>query len=315
MRTVQLGNDTIPAIAIGTWSWGVGINGGKGVFGNTYGFEDLFPVFEAGIKNGLTLWDTAAVYGMGASEAILGECIQKTNPITLSTKFTPMGFQTKKAMEKYCNKSIERLHQSSVDLYWVHNPANVKKWTNQAIALYQSGKIKHIGVSNHNLNQIKEASKILEAKGIHLDAVQNHYSILYRCSEQEGIIDWCEKNNTRFFAYMVLEQGALTGRFTETNPFPAKTRRAKAFPPKRLKELEPLLIYMGELAKTYQADISQIAIAWAIAKKTIPLVGATKVSQIESILKADGITLTVEEIEEMENQALKTGVSVKASWE
>lgn len=315
MKFVELGNDKIPAIAIGTWSWGTGFNGGNKIFGNTYEFLELFPVFKCGVEKGLTLWDTAAVYGMGASEKILGKCMKQFPNILISTKFTPFGIQNKKAMQKSFDKSTERLNHTPIDIYWIHNASNVKKWVNQTVCLYNAGKIKHIGVSNHSLEQVKEASKILEANGIHLDAVQNHYSLLYRKSEEEGILEWCNRNNTRFFAYMVLEQGALTGKYNASNPFQAGTRRAKAFPPETLKKLEQLINCMKTIGERYQAEVSQVAIAWAMGKGTIPLVGATKVSQIESLSKVDEIILTPKEIELIEQKALDTGVSVKASWE
>lgn len=315
MRLVKLGNDEIPAIAIGTWSWGTGLNGGDKIFGNSYGIDELLPVFKCGVEKGLTLWDTAAVYGMGTSETILGKCIKQCNNITISTKFTPFGLQGEKAMAKSLMKSTERLNKEIIDIYWIHNASNVKKWTEQAVELYKVGKVKHIGVSNHNLEQVREASIILKSYGIHLDAVQNHYSLIYRHSEEEGILEWCKDNDTRFFAYMVLEQGALTGKYSESNPFKAGTRRADAFPPETLRKLYPLINSMQTIAKKYKVEVSQIAIVWAMSKGTIPLVGATKVSQIESISKVDEIILEQKEIELIEQAALKTGVSIKTSWE
>ena len=72
-------NTKMPRIALGTWSWGVGFAGGDQVFGNNLGKEDLKPVFDAAMKNGLNLWDSAVVYGMGASEEVLGSFV-KTYP-------------------------------------------------------------------------------------------------------------------------------------------------------------------------------------------------------------------------------------------
>lgn len=315
MRTVELGNEIIPAIAIGTWSWGTGFNGGDRIFGNSYGLDELFPVFKTGTEKGLTFWDTAAVYGMGASETILGECLEHFKDITVSTKFTPFGIQTKKAMIKSYNKSIKRLNRESIDIYWIHNASNIGKWTKQAAELYKSGKIKHIGVSNHNLKQVQEAFEILESQGIHLDAVQNHYSLLYRKSEEEGLLEWCKRNHICFFAYMVLEQGALTGKYNASNPFKAGTRRAKSFPAETLERIEPLINCMQTIADSHNADVSQIAIAWSIDKGTVPIIGATKVSQIESIARADEIILEQREMKLLEQAALKTGVSIKAGWE
>ncbi len=315
MKKMKLGNDYIPGIAIGTWSWGTGFNGGDKVFGNTYQYDELYPVFKYAVENHLVLWDTAAIYGMGASESILGECIKSSSNIIISTKFSPLGLQGKKAMEHSFNKSVLRLNQPILDIYWIHNPSNVRKWTNQAILLHKAGKIKHIGVSNHNLQQVKEASLILEKNGLHLDAVQNHYSLLYRTSENTGLLDWCNKNETRFFAYMVLEQGALSNKYNSSNPFPSGSRRSKNFSPTKLAKIEPLIKYMTTIGEKYKADASQVAIAWALSKGTIPLVGATTTSQIDSLLHAEKIILSQEEIALLEETAYNTSVTTKTSWE
>lgn len=315
MKFVNLGNDKIPSIAIGTWSWGSEINGGNRIFGNSYNQNDLEPVYQYAVKNGFTLWDTAAVYGMGASETILGDCMKKSDNIILSTKFTPLGIQLKGAMEKSLEKSKQRLKINNVDIYWIHNPSNIEKWTLQAAKLYKKGYIKHIGISNHNLEQAKKAFNILKEQGIHLSAIQNHYSLIYRTSEEEGLLKWCEENDVKFFSYMVLEQGSLTGKFNSENTFKSGTRRAKAFPPETLKKLEPLTKAMKNVGERYGADLAQIAIAWAMAKGTVPIIGATKISNVESLIKVDSIALEREEIEYLEETAKKTGVSVKAGWE
>ena len=84
-------NENLPKIALGTWSWGVGDVGGDQVFGNSLGIAELAPVFEEAMKNGLNLWDSAVVYGMGASENVLAT-FTKACPredVLISTKFTP----------------------------------------------------------------------------------------------------------------------------------------------------------------------------------------------------------------------------------
>ncbi|WP_369404382.1 aldo/keto reductase [Secundilactobacillus collinoides] len=86
-----------------------------------------------------------------------------------------------------------------MDLYWIHNPTDVEKWTPQLIPLVKSGHIKRVGVSNHNLAQIKRANEILGKAGIQVSAVQNHFSLLYRSSEEAGILDYCLQHDIDFF--------------------------------------------------------------------------------------------------------------------
>ena len=81
----------LPSLAFGTWSWGTGLAGGDQVFGNNLNAGDLKQVFDTAMKAGFNLWDTAAAYGMGSSESILGEFVTQypREDILLSTKFTP----------------------------------------------------------------------------------------------------------------------------------------------------------------------------------------------------------------------------------
>jgi aryl-alcohol dehydrogenase-like predicted oxidoreductase len=307
----------LPSIALGTWSWGAGFAGGDQVFGNKLSTEDIKPVFDAAMKNGLNLWDTAAVYGMGSSEAILGEFVRQypREDIVLSTKFTPQIAGTAKdAVEEMLKASLQRLGTDYIDIYWIHNPADVKKWTPGLIPFLKSGKVKRVGVSNHNLEEIKLANSILAKEGYGISAVQNHYSLLYRSSEKAGIIDYCKENNAAFFAYMVLEQGALSGKYDAKHPLPAGSARAETYN-KILPQLEALTGVMKDIGRGKNASIAQVAIAWAIAKSTLPIIGVTKVSQVEDAVSAAKLTLTAEEVKKIEGLAAKAGVDTKGSWE
>ena len=209
-------------IALGAWSWGVGTAGGDQVFGNNLFEEELRPVFNKALDEGLTLWDTAAVYGEGTSERILGNFVKNISreDILISTKFTPqIASKSDKAMQEMIDGSKQRLNTDVIDLYWIHNPVDSPKWIKDLIPLLKSGQVKSVGVSNHNLEQIKEANKILGKEGYRISAVQNHYSLLHRSSEKAGIIDYCKDHRITFYAYMVLEQGALTDKFNISNPF------------------------------------------------------------------------------------------------
>lgn len=200
---------TLPPVALGTWSWGTGFAGGDTVFGNHLSDTQMAEVFTAAMSKGLNLWDTAAVYGMGSSETALGALVRQfpRENIILSTKFTPQiaDKQSAQPVSDMLEASLGRLGVDAIDIYWIHNPLDVEKWTPGLIPLLQSGKVKRVGVSNHNLAQIRRANEILNASGYSLSAVQNHYSLLYRASEEAGILDYCRQNNITFFAYMVLE--------------------------------------------------------------------------------------------------------------
>ena len=308
---------TIPKIALGAWSWGAGAAGGDQVFGNHLFEEELKPVFEKAMECGLNLWDTAAVYGEGTSERILGNFVKdvRRNSVILSTKFTPqIAGSSPDAMQEMIDGSKERLHTDVIDVYWIHNPMDIEKWTPDLIPLAKSGQIKTIGVSNHNLMEIKRANEILAAEGLKISAVQNHYSLLHRSSERAGILDYCKENGITFYSYMVLEQGALTGRYSEENPFPEGSGRAEAYNP-HLKELTALIDELKIIGTRFDASPAQVATAWAIAKGTLPIIGVTKVRQVEEAAKAARIELTADEISRLERLGDETGVHTLREWE
>ena len=137
----------LPPLALGAWSWGTGMAGGDQVFGNHYFEDDLRPVFDKAVEKGLTLWDTAAVYGEGTSERILGNFVKDVprEDVLISTKFTPqIAGPGDDAMEKMLEGSLSHLHTDYVDIYWIHNPMDVERWTKDLIPLAKSGKIRKI---------------------------------------------------------------------------------------------------------------------------------------------------------------------------
>lgn len=310
-------NTEMPKIALGAWSWGAGAAGGDQVFGNHLSEKDLKPVFDKAMELGLNLWDTAAVYGEGTSESILGNFVKDIprENVIISTKFTPqIEDGTPEAMQHMLDGSKERLHTDVMDIYWIHNPMDVERWTPDLIPLAKSGQIRTIGVSNHNLSEIKRAAKILSSAGLKISAVQNHYSLLHRSSEKAGILEYCRENGITFYAYMVLEQGALTGRFDTAHPFPEGTGRGEAYNP-HLKELETLVNELRRVGEKHNASPAQIATAWAIARGTVPIIGVTKVRQAEEAAEAAQIILTEEEVLRLEKLGDEAGVDTLREWE
>lgn len=310
----------LPPVALGAWAWGSGAAGGDQVFGNHFTAADFRSVFAEAVKCGLNLWDTAAVYGMGASEEILGSFLQERprDSFMISTKFTPqianLGVSAEEAAQQMLDGSKKRLRVDCADIYWIHNPADVQRWTPGLIPLAKSGQIKFIGVSNHNLTEIRNAAEILGKAGLKIAAVQNHYSLLNRSSETAGILDYCRENGIVFFAYMVLEQGALSGKYDAAHPFPAGSDRAKCYGGS-LARLGELVQAMKETGTKYGASPAQIAEAWAIAKGTLPLIGVTKSAQVKEAAAAAKIRLQPDEIVWMEDLADKIGVSTIREWE
>ena len=113
---------------------------------------------------------------------------------------------------------------------------------------------------------------------------------------------------------MVLEQGALTGKYDTQHPLPEGSARVMSYN-KVLPQLEKLTSAMNEIGERQGASIAQVAIAWAIAKNTLPIIGVTKTSQVEEAVHASEIGLTEDEMEKLETLAVETGVDTKGAWE
>ena len=307
-------NTNLPKIALGAWAWG-----NDGTFGGDFSAESLRPVFETAMANGLNLWDTAYAYGMGTSEKVLAGFLKglPRDSYLVSDKFTPQcaDAASATAMKDMIEMQEKLMGLDRFDIYWIHNVWEAPKWTGE-LARYFEGRsdVPLLGVSNHNLEEIRQADGILRAHGLKLSAVQNHYSLINRSSEDSGILDYCRENGVRFFAYMVLEQGALSGKYDTRHPMPEGSSRAKTYNPV-LDKLEVLNAALKRTADKYNVEAAQIPVAWAIAKGTLPIIGVTGTKHVEDAVKAANITLTAEETEELEKLADSLGIDAVRFWE
>lgn len=307
----------MPAVALGTWAWGDDGRPGDGHFGSRWSASGLREVAERARSNGFTLWDTAAVYGMGRSETALAQALagQDRGAYLLSTKFTPqIAGDGDDPVADMLEQSLARMGTDHVDLLWVHNPADVARWTPPLIPLLRSGRVRHVGVSNHTVEQLALVDRLLGEAGFRVEAVQNHFSLLHRDSERAGLLDHCREHDVRFFAYMVLEQGALTGRYGPARPLPEGSGRAAAYNGV-LHRLQPLTERMGAIGEDRGASAAEVAIAWALAKGTTPIVGVTKAAHVDGLARAREMRLTAPEIAELETLADAADVDTRGWWE
>ncbi len=305
---------TLPKIALGAWAWG-----NDGTFGDNFTNEELRPIFEIAMKNGFNLWDTAYAYGMGTSEKVLANFIKDLprDSYLISDKFTPqcVDNSSETAFKDMIEMQQNLMGLKYFDIYWIHNVVDAPKWI-EALAKYFEGKenIPLIGVSNHNLLEIKQANEILKLHGLKLSAVQNHYSLINRSSEKSGILDYCRENDIHFFGYMILEQGALSGKFDTKHPMPEGSARAEVYNPV-LDKLEILNAELKKLADKYNVGTAQIPVSWSISKNILPIIGVTKTKHVEDLIKAVNVKLTKEEVEHLEKVADSLQINTIRFWE
>ena len=304
----------LPKIALGAWAWG-----NDGTFGTNYTEDQLRPVFDAAMAHGLNLWDTAYAYGMGTSEQMLGAFLKgrARDTYLIADKLTPQCVDPSSDTPVADMWEMQRklLGIDRMDIYWLHNPTEAPLWI-ERVAKFFEGKddAPMIGVSNHNLAEIKEADETLRAHGQKLGAVQNHYSLMNRSSEESGILDYCHANDIRFFSYMVLEQGALSGQYDTHHLMPDNAERAAIYNP-IMDKIEIMNTSLKLLADKYKASIAQIPLAWAISKGTLPIIGVTKEHHVTDAVQAMKMTLTSGEISLLESTADKLNFNTIRLWE
>ncbi|MBQ5332401.1 MAG: aldo/keto reductase [Oscillospiraceae bacterium] len=309
----------LPVCAVGTWAWGEGANGSKMIFGGKRDTAALKNAFNTALNSGFTLWDTAEVYGMGSSERLLGECIREAGDmgrnVIISTKHMPLKKYSPGEVRSALFGSLERLGAGKADIFWLHQAFNAGQNLNECAELVKEGKIGIIGLSNFDLEQIIAADKQLKEKGLRVGAVQNHFSLIRRDPEQLDILKWCHENDVTYFSYMVLEQGALTGKYDDEHPIKGISLRSIQYNKRVLKKLRPLIDCLRETARDHGCKPAQIAVSWAISKGTVPIVGITKPSQAEELARTREIVLTEEEICRLEGLADNSGIVSKGVWE
>ena len=304
----------LPKIALGAWAWG-----NDGTFGSGIAAEELKPIFDTAMDAGLNLWDTAYAYGMGTSEKVLAGFLEglPRESYLVSDKLTPQCIDASAAdpVAAMHDMQLKLMDLDRFDIYWVHNTSEAPKWT-RALAEFFEGRddAPMIGVSNHNLAEIKEADAILREHGLRLGAVQNHLSLINRSSIDSGILDWCKENDVVFFSYMVLEQGALSGKYDTTHPMPEGSARAATYNPV-LDKLEVLNGKLAEVAEAHGVGLAQVPVAWAIAKGTLPIVGVTKERHVTDAATAAAVELTETEVAELEQLADTLEINAIRFWE
>jgi aryl-alcohol dehydrogenase-like predicted oxidoreductase len=270
------------------------------------------------MANGLNLWDTAYAYGMGTSEKVLAVFLKglPRESYLVSDKFTPQCANGKPtAMADMIGMQLDLMGLDSFDIYWIHNVWDAPHWTEE-LAKYFEGKEKRAASRRVESQSCRDQAGGRNTEGSRPEAlaVQNHFSLINRSSEDSGILDYCRETGSSSSHYMVLEQGALSGKYDTAHPMPEGSARAEAYNPV-LDKLEVLNAELKKLADKYEVGAAQIPVAWAIAKGTLPIIGVTKASHVEDAVKAANIVLTREETEALEALADSLGISAIRFWE
>lgn len=328
MKYINLGNTgikisgiTFGAWAIGGWMWGGSDE------------DDAVHAIQTAFDLGMTTIDTAAVYGFGKSEELVGKAVKgRRDKTQILTKYglrwnTSNGtfyFNSKDEkgrkveIRKYagkasviaeCEESLKRLQTDYIDLYQIHWPdpsTPIEETMEGILKLREQGKIRAAGVSNYNAEQMKEANAVV-------DIITNQvpYSMVLRDIEKD-IVPYCQETGKGILAYSPLQRGILTGKITSDYKFREGDHRPDTpyYKEPNLSRINNLLDMIRPLADENGLTLAQLVIYWTLQQPSIwaTLVGARNPGQVEENIKAGEIDLDNSVIEEINDKL--TGLNI-----
>jgi aryl-alcohol dehydrogenase-like predicted oxidoreductase len=272
----------------------------------SYGKQDVAEAFKASISKGLTLFDTAELYGFGKSESLLGEFISESKAeVVVASKCFPLPWRwNARSLKGALTRSLKRLGIPQIHLYQMHWPfglVKIEAWMNAMADVVEAGLIRQVGVSNYNPQQTELAYRTLERRGMHLASNQIKYSLLARSPERTGLLQLCKDLSVTVIAYSPIAQGLLTGKYSPQNPPPPPRRVKKS----NLLRLQPLLDAMRRTGIEHGNKTPvQVALNWCIAKGTLPIPGAKNERQAKENAGALGWSLTESEVAKLDEISL-----------
>ena len=309
-------------LGVGTWAWGDRDIWGMGGYDPNLSIESIERAWETSVAGGVTLFDTAEVYGGGESERIIGHLLandpSRRNDLVIATKFlpSPQKLNVRTSLRQAVVGSLERLGIDQIDLYQLHGPVSVRSHGALAEALAgvcSEGLVSAVGVSNYSVREMTKIHSELAKRGVALASNQIEFSPLRRRPETTGLIAACGELGVLPLAYSPLGQGRLTGKYSASNPPPGK-RFFSAFPMDQVDPIVQVLREIGtELRGMDTADGAgdgtrspgQVALRWIIEKGAVPIPGAKNAAQAAQNAGALGWRLTPEQITRIDAVALE----------
>jgi len=305
--TVGLADElNVAPLGIGAWAWGTTRLWG---YGKEYDRGDVGEAFRASMVEGVTLVDTAEMYGNGASERIIGEILREGDfdgtPV-IATKFAPLPYRfSAKSLLSALEKSLKRLGIETIDLYQIHFPNPIFKINSLMDALAETvkaGKVRRVGVSNYGADQMRRAHDRLASQGVSLASNQVEYSLLQRAPETNGVLEASRELGVTLIAYSPIAQGLLTGKYgLGDRPSGLVRRMGRAFGEQNLKKIEPVLDLLREIGESHNKQPAQVALNWLITQRNaFPIPGAKNERQARQNAGALGWEMTGKEAEKLE---------------
>jgi len=301
---------TIPRLGVGTWSWGDKSTWGMDGYDTQLTRDSIREAWDASIDAGVTLFDTAEVYGGGESERIIGALLAddaaRGSRVVVATKFMPSPWKldVRRSLLAALRASLGRLGLPAVDLYQIHGPISLRSHAALAGALAAArdeGLVRSVGVSNYSIKETRAMAGALESHGMRLATNQIEFSLLRRSPETGGLLAACADLGVVPLAYSPIGQGRLTGKYSAANPPPGK----RTFSNHPMEVVDAIVAELRRIGDEHGGKLpSQVALNWIIAKGAVPIPGAKNRSQAEVNAGALGWSLDGDQVSRLDRAAL-----------
>ena len=311
MKMRKLGGTGLDLSIIGLGTWAIGGSGWKDGWGSQDDRESISTIRRA-LELGVNWIDTAAVYGLGHSEEVVGKAIKESrHKAMIATKCSFIWDKDgnvsnclkKESIRSEVEASLRRLKIDVIDLYQIHRPLpdeDIEEAWNTTADLIKEGKIRYAGVSNFDVEQLKRIQPIHSVASL-----QPPYSMLKRGIEEE-LLGYCSKNNIGVIVYSPMQKGLLTGKITKERMkhLAQDDHREKDsdFQEPQLSANLKLVEDLRPIAEKSGGTVAQLAIAWVLRRPevTAAIVGARHPFQIEETVAAGELMLSEEKIAAIE---------------
>jgi len=281
--------------------------------------DDARPFFRRAIEAGINFFDTADMYALGVSEEVTGRALReygRLDELVIATKvYFPlsdapnMGGLSRKHIVQACEASLRRLGVDTIDLYQIHrwDPLVPIEETLAALDhLVQAGKVRHIGASSGWAWQLARALGVSERRGwARFATMQNHYNLLYREEERE-MLPLCAAEGLGVMPWSPLARGLLAGSRASVADRTASTRAASDSYGHTLYDDDTnwaIVDAVRDVATGRGVSMAQVALAWLLSKPVVsaPIVGATRLSQLDEAIAAVDVELSADEVARLES--------------
>jgi len=320
-RKLGVEGPELTRIGVGTWAVGGPYRFGWGPQGDDESVEAILHAIDSGIN-----WiDTAAVYGLGHSEEVVGEAlasVKQGGDVFVATKcggfYRPELRKVEydlrpESIRAECEGSLKRLRAERIDLYQFHRPDDStgtpveESWGTMA-ELINEGKVRWAGVSNFDVGLLGRCEAIR-----HVDSCQPPLNMIKR-SAADDVIPWCREHETGVIVYSPMASGLLTGKLerarVETLPEDDWRSRSPQFRDPELSKGLALVEGVRPIARRLGVSMAELAIAWTLAVPgvTAAIAGARRPAQVDSWLSAPGVVLTEADLAEIDGAIAQAGV-------